>query len=333
MKKVLFAGVDAASLDTRIFNVSRTDIETLCRFFALGKVQKFEQEKNTAVSHSNFFVFVKTSKGQFALKFFPGDSDKLIAVEYAINRFLTDEHFPTPAMHIGRNRKPYLPCNGRLATCFNFIDGKPGWENVTLLKIRQMNATMRALKPILRCAPVNIPRIKQSNFTTTVTALTKTSKSLGYYDDKAVIDGALQQACRIYQQHSSLFTRHWLHNNVTLTNFIFQGETLYTLDLSHIREDYVVSDLAALVISFVLLDIAKDKIPVLIKDHFTQHGLKNEHLIVLDVLLKIGLIKEYLKTLEREQALPVSKHSPQLKNTYQRYIKERKSTIIKLLKN
>lgn len=329
----LFAGVDAPSLDIRTFDVSQSDIEAICRFFSLGKLKSYTQEKGTVVSHSNFFVFAKTSRGEYALKFFPSDAAKEISIEYAINRFLVERGLPTPPMHCGRGRKASMPCNGRLAACFSFINGKPAWQQIRRpATVEHINSSIVALKQALAHAPTRIPRIKQENFLETARGLARSSKENSPYDQKTFIDRVLQEACRTYQDHRHLFTRQWQHNNTTLTNFLVKKRTIYTLDLSHIREDYALSDLASLVISCHFLKIPQTVIQNIVRDYFRQHATSSQLLPVLNVLLNIGLIKEYLKTVRREKGLPTVHCPDKLKKIYSFYLQDRKKTILRLLK-
>lgn len=329
----LFAGVDAPLFDTRVFHVSRSDIEAICAFFSLGQLKSYTQEKDTAVSHSNFFVFAKTSRGEFALKFFPSDAAKAIAIEYAVNRFLVDRGFPTPVMHWGRGRKAYTPCNGRLAACFSFVEGKPAWQQIARpATIEHINSCIVALKQALAHAPTKIPRIKQESFLETARGLARSSKKNGPYDQKTIIDQVLQETCRTYQDHHHLFSRQWLHNNTTLNNFLVKGKTVYTLDLSHIREDYALSDLASLVISCHFLEISQTIIKNIIQNYFRQHAAGPHLLPVLNVLINIGLIKEYLKVIHRVKGLPTINCPKKLKKPYLFYLKDRQKTILRVLK-
>ncbi|MCC6758824.1 MAG: phosphotransferase [Candidatus Omnitrophica bacterium] len=329
----LFAGVDAPSLDIRTFHVSRSDIEAICVFFSLGKLKNYTQEKGTVVSHSNFFVFAKTSRGEYALKFFPSDAAKEISIEYAINRFLVERGLPTPPMHCGRDRKAYMPCNGRLAACFSFINGKPAWQQIgRTATINKINATILSLKRALAAAPASIPRLKQKNLTATVRELARTSKGNNPYDQKTFIDHVLKEACRTYQDQRHLFTGQWQHNNTTLTNFLVKEKTIYTLDLSHIREDYALSDLASLVISCHFLKIPQTVTKSIVQDYFRQHAASSQLLPVLNVLINIGLIKEYLKAIHRDKRLPTVNCPDKLKKTYSFYLQDRKKTILRLLK-
>lgn len=329
----LFAGIDNISLDKRNFDPSQDDIELICRFFSLGKIKYYKKEKDTVVSHSNFFVFIETSHGQYALKFYPKDAAKTTAIEYAVNRFLIAHHFPTPIMCAGHNDQPFFTSNDRLATCFSYINGCQAWQQIKQRNtISQINATMLSLKNILSITQGHIPFFKQESFVTAVDTLIYASRATAPYDKREIIDASLKNACQSYQKNQPLFTRQWLHNNSSLTNFLVSKETIYLLDLSHIREDYILSDLASLVISCIFLEIPTKTIKAIVKDYIIQHEMKSEHLLILDALVKIGLTKEYLKNVQREKSIDCTAYPLDIINIYMFHLSARKELITSVLK-
>lgn len=329
----LFAGIDNLSLDKRNFDPSQDDIEHICRFFSLRKLQRYEKEQGTIISHSNFFVFIVTARGQYALKFYSKDAAKTIAIEYAVNRFLVDHHFPTPVMYAGHDGQPFFTSNDQLATCFSYINGRQAWQQIKQRNtISQINTTMLSLKNILSTTQERIPFLKQESFVATVNTLSHASREMAPYDKKKSIDVSLKDACQSYQQHQPLFTRQWLHNNASLTNLLVDKKTVYTLDLSHVREDYALSDLASLVISCLLLEIPITTIQTIVKDYVIQHKMESEHLLVLAALVKIGLIKEYLKNVRREKSIDLTTYPPDIVNTYMFHLSARKEFITAVLK-
>jgi len=329
----LWAGIDSLSLDKRNFDPSRGDIEGICRFFAIGMLQHFEKEKNISVSHSNFFVFAATTQGAYALKFYPRNASKIITREYALNRILTHHHFPTPIMNAGLDGQPFVLSNDLLVTCYSYIKGIPVWHDIKHIKtIHQINAALLLLKNILSTSKERIPLQKQERLTTTINGLVQESRSLAPYTHKKIIDASLKDSCRIYQRHQPLFTRQCLHNNAGLTNFLIDQKTVYTLDLSHIKEDYILSDLASLVISCLFFDISKTSIKTIVKDYFKQHKIEPDYIAVLTALIKIGLAREYLKNIRREKSLKPSTYSQDLVRTYISHLSIRKESIIAILK-
>lgn len=330
----LFAGIDSLSLDKRNFDPSRDNIGRICRFFSLGKIKHYKKEKGVVVSHSNFFVFVVTTRGQYALKFYPKDAAKTVAIEYSINRFLIEHHFPTPVMYAGHDGQPFFTSNDRIATCFSYINGRQAWQQIKRRNaIRQINTTMLSLKNILSTTQGRIPFLKQESFAASVNTLSHASREIAPYDKKKMIDASLKDACQSYQQHQPLFTRQWLHNNASLTNLLVDKGTVYTLDLSHIREDYALSDLASLVISCLFLEIPVTTIKTIVKDYVIRHKMESEHLPVLAALVKMGLIKEYLKNVRREKSIDLTTYPPDLVDTYMFHLSARKEFITAVLKN
>ncbi len=329
----LFAGVDNLSLDNRKFDPSRNDIERICRFFAIGKLRHYEKEKDIIVSHSNFFIFAATTHGQYALKFYPPDAAKTIAIEYAINRLLINHHFPTPVMHAGHGGQPFFASNDRLATCYSYINGLPAWQRIKQRNtICQINAAMLSLKNVLSINMGRIPFEKQESLVTTTKVLAQKSHALAPYDQKETIDATLQNACRTYQLHQLLFTRQLLHNNINLTNILIHKETVYVLDLSHIREDYALSDLASLVISCLFFNIPVTTIKTIAKNYLAQHRIETKHSLILNTLVKIGLIREYIKNIQREKSIGLVPYPPDLVRTYTTYLSKRKKSITAVLK-
>jgi Ser/Thr protein kinase RdoA (MazF antagonist) len=329
----LFAGIDHLSLDKRKFDPSRDDIERICRFFSIGKLKSYEKEKGVIVSHSNFFVFAATSQGEYALKFYPKEAAKAVTVEYAINRLMTARGFPTPAMYTGPQGRPTMASHGRLAVCYSYVNGSPAWKNIRQANtIRQINSAMLSLKKILSDSKEHILFRKSETLTTTFTTVTRHSQSLGDYEQKKIIEASLLEAFRKFRQHRDLFTRQLLHNNSNLTNFLTYKKVLYVLDLSHIQEDYVLSDLASLVLSGFLFNLSASTIKSVVKDHFMQHQTRPEYTAVLDILVKIRLIKEYLKNIEREQSLKFFAYPAELRSSYTYYLSQRKECIIQVLR-
>lgn len=277
------------------FDPSRDEIESICRFFSIGKLQHFEKEKGITTPHTHLFIFVSTSHGPFALKCYAPNSAQTIATEYAINRILVLHHFPTPIMHAGLRGQPFFTSNVRLITCYSYIDGIPAWKHIQIkASLHQINAAMLSLKDILSSTMGSIPFHKQKSLTATVNAFAQASRKISSPYQKNTIDRSLINACRMYQQHKTLFTRQWIHNNATLTNFLIHKKTVYTLDLEHVWEDYALSDLACLAASCLLLDLPIKSVKAIVKDYFIQHRLGQDHFIALNALVQIRLIRIFL---------------------------------------
>ncbi len=328
----LFAGIDNITFDTRQFDPSKDDILNICRFFALGKLQYFEKEKSVTVSHSNHFVFLRTTTGEFALKFYPPDSGNMLAAEFAINRYLIHHDFLTPTMLAGKNGQPSLSSNSRLATCFTYIEGTPAWLYIHKPQVfRQINKAMSSIKRIVSSLHKDIPILKQDNFAKMANDAAQASRSIPTYDQKELIESTLIKTCRSFGDHQPLFERQCLHNNATLTNFLVAGKDVYTLDLTHIREDYILSDLGALIVSCLFLDTRKNIIRLIIEDHFKQHKIPKERIVVLNTLVKIYMIREYLKNIQNERSINANDPRQRTAKDYLAHLKARNKLIVGVL--
>ncbi|MDP2653369.1 MAG: phosphotransferase [Candidatus Omnitrophota bacterium] len=329
----LYSGIDHLSFDTRPFSPAPDDIEQICRFFSLGKLRHYAVEKGITVSHSNFFVFAATTRGQYALKFYPVDAAKSIAIEHAVNRFLIGHHFPTPAMHAGQKGQPFLASHNRLAACYSYIEGVPSWERIKEPKtIHQINSAMFSLKNILSAAPGRLPFLKNISLAARIRALAQASRAMAPYGHKRLIDASLKDACQSYQRHQPLFTRQRLHNNAGLTNFLISNGTVYTLDLSHIREDYTPSDLASLVVSCLFFQIPQNTIKMIVKGYFEQYKIGPDYAPTLNTLIQIELIREYLKNVRRKKSADFSTCPVDFARTYKLHLATRKKIIAAVLR-
>jgi len=329
----LIAGIDDLSLDNRTFDVSREEIQRICRFFSMGELDHFEKEKGTVISHSNHFVYAATDQGQFALKFYPAKAARSIMMEYAQNRFLRARHFQTALMYAGHQGQASVPSNGRCASCYSFIDGVPVWKRINQLNtIQQVNASLLSLKEILSSGKDRIPCQEQESLPKTINTLIKISRQNSPYDQETMINASLKDAFQSYQQHQRSFKRQRLHNNANLTNFLIQKNKAYCLDLSHIREDYDLADLASLIISCLFFEIASSTIKKITDNYFTQDKTGPKDLLVLNTLIKAGLIREYLKNIQRENSVEFASPAPGLRKIYLSQLAKRKRTISDELK-
>ncbi len=330
---LLFAGIENVRFDQRRFDPSRDDIEHICRFFSLGKLKHFKKDPGLLVAHSNFFVMAETARGRYALKFYPPDEARSLTIEYAVNRLLISRHFATPVMHVGINGKPMLPSNGRLTACFSYIDGVQPWQ---LIKdpqvIKQLNAVMLSLKHILTESSGRVPFLKQDSLTATVSSLNDASRQAARYENQKLIHAVLTEICRIFQDNQPLFRRQLLHNDTTLTNFLIDKKTAYLLDLSHIREDYALSDLANLVISCLFLDVPAATTRKVVRDYLVQHKMDRNNIVVLNAIVKLGLVRDFLKSLARERSDELCQNSPDFVKSYLFHLSVRKEFIISVLR-
>ncbi len=325
-------GVDHVVFDQRDFNLTLEDLKKLCRFFSLGNLKHYVKEKGTVISHSNFFIFVETYKGQFAFKFYPPSVTKSIIAEYTVNRLLITRKFPAPKMYPGTNEKPFMPINNYLATCLEYIDGVQIWHKIRQKEtIIAMNTAMLHLKTILTSIKKPIPLQKKERLIETVKTLIQESQALSKNEQKKLIGNVLNLACQTYLSDTKLFSRQLIHNNASLTNFLIKDNTVFTLDLGHIKEDYILSDLASFVISCYLCKIPKRISKTVISDYFIQHKLKKEYKKVLCAILQVSLIQEYLKNIQREKSLKIAPYPQRLTKTFRSRLQARIGLIEKML--
>ena len=332
--KKLPAGINHITFDQAMFDLFESDITDICRFFLIGKLRSYEKEKDSILSHNNLFVHVVTNRGQFAVKCYVKGTAKKIAIEYALNRILLNHRFPTPAMHAGPNGRPFCTVNGRLTACFSFIKGQTALQRIKKHNtIHQINAAMLKLNNILSAIGGRIAFVKHEALTTTINkTLTENSRAPLPSGQKKIIAAYLLDVCRTYQHHQPLFIRQWLHNHANLCNFLIDKKNVYVIDLEHIKEDYILSDLANLTVTSLFMEIPRTTVKVMVKDYLIQHKRKPEHIIVLNALVKLGLIKEYLKAVWLEQSKDFSRCPPDMAKTYLVHLKTRKEFIAGVLK-
>jgi len=329
----LLSGIDHISFDTRAFNPPRNDIKRACRFFSLGELKSFEKEKGIDISHSNFFVFIKTDKGDYALKFYPKNAAQSIQTEYALNRFLIQQAFATPPMHANHKEQPFVPCHNRLAVCFSYIPGEPSWRHINNRDtIRQINTALLLLKKFLVAAQNQIPLPKQDNLAITIKSCLRTSRTLAPYPGQALISAAIKKAFQAYQDFPSLFPRQVIHNNASVTNFLVSKKDVYTLDLGHICEDYALTDLANFIVSCLFLSVPQKTIKTVIQDYFSRHRLTKTRVPALIALMKINLTKEYLKNIGREKNTDFSSCPQDIVSIYRPYLLKRIKSIQSFLR-
>ena len=291
-------------------HLTTDDIQCLCRFFAIGKFQTYKKRKRTPVPHTNPLIFITTTDGDYALKFYSLDLAQTVPVEYAINRVLCAQNFPTPLMHTGSNAVPFITCHGRLATCFSYIDAVEAWQAHQERNIfPRINKTLFSLKNTLAKASGRLPIPKQEKFLTMIKSLANAYQTPDPEGHHGIINAALQDACKSYQQHQRFFTRQWIHNNATLTNFLINTKTVFTLDLSHIQEDYALNDLASLIISALAFKMPLKTIKEIRKDYFIQHRMAEENALPLHTLIKVQLIRKHLDNIQRQQSVEFLNHS------------------------
>jgi len=329
----LFAGIANLSSNIKIFDLSRDDIEHLCRFFGLGDLCYYEKEKGVSVSHYNAVVFMATTKGQYILKFYPPNSAKSIVTEYILNHLLLHHHFLTPTMYADLRGQPFCPSNNRLVTCYSYIDGEQAWQTITKPNtFTQINTTLLSLKNILSTTRVQLPFPKQRSLPAAISSLTQDSKNIIPSDHQKVILASLLEAGRTFRKYKRLFTRQVLHCNTHLDSFLISKGGIYTLDLSHVQEDYILTDLRNMIISCLLVNMPTPTVRNIIQDYLTRHGIASQHSLVLDTLVKMSLVKNYLMNARYERSLELYINPKEDARPHRSFLLKRKKFIIVLLK-
>jgi len=327
------AGVDCIRLDTRNWDIAKDDIAEVCRAFRLGNIKRYEKEPNIAVSHSNFFVFLATTRGAYAIKLYPANEEKALTAELILNRLLIKNKFPTPAMHLTIDRSAFLRLNQHRAACFDFINGEPVYrhrlDNETIL---QINERILQLKEILSRSVLPTRLLQTTSFPGRITSLLQTARQIAPFDGHELIDRSLILAHELFAGNPHLFERKPLHNIISLANLFRYRNKIYILDRSHIKADYELSDLASLVISCLFLSVPRTAIRSLIKKYLMVHKTEQNKSLVLTACLQLGLTQEYLKTVRRYQNISTAAKLSKLDRSYRSRLNQRIKLIRDILK-
>ncbi len=323
---------DNLYFDQRKFDPTHQEITKVCAFFGLGRLQGFEKEKNIAFSHSNFIVFAQTSKGCFALKFYPPYALQSIKTEWVINQILIRQSFPTPAMYSNPGKGPCIACHGRLAACYSYIKGQPAWQILNKRGLfPNIIGILFVLKNLLSRHAAKIPLPFSKDLALTISDLTRESKDLMPYDHQELVQSILINSLKSFRQNRGSFICQGLHNNASLSNFILNAKGLYALDLAHVQEDYRGKDLVSLCVSCLFFGLSQGAIRTIVKQYFLIHGLKPEYHTVFQTLFDVDLIKEYLKNVRREKAVDGQQASQYIRQ-YRLALAQRKKSITGLWK-
>ncbi|GEM_PF-2962434 len=329
----IHTGLDDIRFDTRNFPADTAMIAAACDFFSIGDLRRHENEKNTAVSHSNFITWVTTSRGNYILKFYPAHARHDILREMTLNRLLTRRRFPTPRMHASRTHQAFIAVNGYLAVCFDFMAGTPACQQrLNDTTIRAVNHSILQLN--LALTPnLQLPRIlKNETFLEKIRALRQSPGFKKAIQNQPVIVASLEQSSATYAKDRSLFIPRPRHTNISLSNILLHNRMARILDLSHVHMDVEVVDLSSLVISCLFFHTPSSIITKLVRGYFKSQDMEHSKLAVLTTSIRLGLIKEYLKTDTQEHAHRVGAEKTSLLKAYRHQIKTRKALIVHCLK-
>ena len=341
----IFGGINSEIFDIREFNIEKGDLLKACQRFNLGSLISYKKEKNIKISHTNFIVFIETNKGEYVLKFTPLNTyenitkELLINItkELLINKLVTKHKFPTPVMLTTSRNQPCIKRKNYLISCYLTINGAPLYlKRIDSMKIKKINGAIKRLNYLLnyyfkKKELSNLP--DKENFNEKINSLVFTSKKLGHYSNKKLINFAIKRCCNNYLFNHKKFVKKPIHSNITLSNMLFRNGKIFILDLSHIRIDYELNDLANLIVSFYSLDIPQDKIKKLISCYFIVNNIQTKKLGVLNNFVTLHLIKEYLKTIEKEKNVTSSVYQSEFSKIFMLEINNYKKKILRLIKD
>lgn len=328
----IIGGSDSIIFDTRELNLSTADVLSVCRLFNLGQLKSFEKEPNIVVSHSNFIIFVITSRGKYVIKLYPPGSKNIIGTEYLINRVLQSRHFSTPAMHLSASHQPGCRIKDYLAVCYDFAEGKPGYRvRLADQHIDHLCRTLFMFKNILS-GNTHISRtLQRSGFTLQPRSIRTLIASLTNQTDHPVLKKALLEACRYLDHNKTLLHKRPVHSNLSLSNILFDHGRTVLLDLSHTRIDHAMEDLASLIFSCRIFSAPQTVIRRIIASYFAIHKIRQEQIRTLTALLTIRTVREYRKTELKSPSAITHGTDPALVKEYKKQIAAHKEELLRSL--
>ena len=332
----VIGGLDASIFDTRSFKITKKQLGLFCENFNTGKFLERLKEINIPLSHSNFVIFVKTTKGKFVLKFFPKASPKDITIEYTLNRIFKENYLLTPTMYINQNNRPFSKLNGYLISCYDFIEGKTMYqEKLDSRRIEKINVTMEKLNKVLASSldktNLNTILVKET-ISEKLQSLKDLAVQLPHGKEKEYSFKEIENLCSFYLAHPDSLQKMIIHSNITLANLIHNREGIYILDLIHVRMDYQINDLANLIESALILKIPYPILNAIVHGYFYKHDFPRSKNELLFAFIRMHLLKGYLKIVTRKDSLPPAKSNLRL---YRLYLSEKikqKNLRINLLK-
>lgn len=292
-------------------------------------------EKNIKISHSNFIYFIGTAKGKYAIKFYPTWASKTINLELILNKLLLRNGLLTPFMHNKKN-VPFIKTCEYLAACYDYIEGKALYEqDIDHKIIKEMNESLLKIKTILADAKINsgiTTYLENEDISKKINFLTYSSENIDISKNKRLIDRVIKYLSTAYIINNGHFTPKPIHANASLSNIILYENKVYLLDLSHVKLDYELNDLAHLIISCFFHNISSKIIKMIILSYFNTHNLDLKKLRILTFFIQLGLIKEYFRIYREEKQARDYKSKPEGFGIYLSEIEKRKNLITCLIK-
>ena len=302
----ILGGTSAKLFDLRKFNPEDFNLNKICGYFNIGSFKKYTKEDNIKISHSSHLVFVKTSRGEFVLKFRPLNTCRDIIKEFAINNFLIKYRFPTQLMFTTIKNLPFAKTKTHLITCYKKIPGRPLYSyKLDSKKIKKINQNIFWLNELLSLflKTQNKKLLEKENIIKRMILLKRDLRSLNPNDDLKIIEDTLKEIYKFCLSDSKTLIRKPIHSNITLANMIFDGSEVFVLDLSHVRIDFQLNDLANLVANCYLLNIKEKNVSLLINDYVGKIGFGQKKLKTLNTFIILHLIRHYFKVIKIENKI------------------------------
>lgn len=304
--KRIIGGTSAKLFDLREFKPEGFNLSKICGSFNIGSFKKYKKEDSIQISHSSHLVFVKTSGGDFVLKFRPLNTYREIIKEFALNNFLLEHRFPTPLMYPTIKNLPFAKTKTCLITCYKKIPGRPLYAyKLDENKIKKINQNIIWLNKLLfiflKAKKKRL--LEKENIIKRIILLQQDLRFLSPNDDSDIIENSLKRIYKFCLLESKALIRKPIHSNITLANMIYNGCEVFLLDLSHIRLDFQLNDLANLVTNCYLFDIKEKSVSFLIKDFFRQVNYRQRELKTVNNFIVLHLIRHYLKLIKIENKI------------------------------
>lgn len=307
----LLANTYPENLRYKKFEISKEDIDRICRFFRIGKLYKINKEEEKGIDHCNPLLFMTTTEGKYVIKFYSLNLAPNIRTELLINNTLIKGCFSTPVMHTSKTGCPGIQINHRIATCFTHIEGITA-QRAALTKdlISTINQSIFELNRIVRSNKRIIDRLPYHDFHRKINPLMRAARTK--YNQVDGMEKKLAQLINFYNIRSKLFIKKPVHINLSLSNIILTGERVCLIDLEHIRMDYVMNDLAGLIYSCLSNKIPIMHIKYCVRRYMALNKIPPDMLPVLANFIKIRLIEYYLMIKQRERSARKLTHRPVL---------------------
>lgn len=297
--------------DTRQFRVPSKSLERICSGFRIGMPKKVEMAKRSGQPR-NIIVVISTRSGKHVLKFHASsrESKNDIIREFAVNRLLAKHDIPVPAMYVSGSQNPFIEDGGYLVTGYEFIQGRPLHKRVSFRELIKLIEIVSRLNRVLGgLESEGFPG--NDIFSARVKMLIRDSSSLAPFEAKVLVNEVLSDACKFYARSPQSFIRKLIHGDLRELNIRLSDGSFYILDLVSVRVDYMLSDLASLVISCFDINMPVPRILKMIRRYFIINRLGPRQLLLLTLFVRLGFVERYLVNIKRSN-IKLSKQANEL---------------------